>query len=153
MFQLQLSDQNFYCLLRCVLYYRFYGIPCKFVDTSHCTHDATIVKYFPNQWGTKPVHLMDWFGSSMVWEIFHPEMEILPCRFSYHRWKWGWCSFLNHLPNRPVSQIPQCTCVISHNAIFCNRNVHMCAHFCYKMLHCGIFVKCIVGLWDGFIMM
>ena len=34
---------------------------------------------------------------------------------------------------------------ISHNAIFCNRNVHMCAHFCYKMVHCGIFVWCILG--------
>ena len=26
---------------------------------------------------------------------------------------------------------------------FCNRNVHICAHFCYKMVHCGIFVYCI----------
>ena len=49
--------------------------------------------------------------------------------------------------NRPVAQIPQCTSPISHNASFCNRNVHMCAHFCVKMVHCGIFVKCIVGLW------
>ena len=32
----------------------------------------------------------------------------------------------------------------SHNAPFCNRNVHMCAHFCYKMMHCGIFD----ALWD-----
>ena len=30
-----------------------------------------------------------------------------------------------------------------HNAPFCNRNVHMCAHFCYKMVLCGISVKCI----------
>ena len=42
------------------------------------------------------------------------------------------------MPNRPISQIPQCTSPISHNASFCNRNVHMCAHFCYKMVHCGI---------------
>ena len=34
---------------------------------------------------------------------------------------------------------------MSHNAPFCNRNVHMCAHFCYEMVHCGIFVWCIVG--------
>ena len=32
----------------------------------------------------------------------------------------------------------------SHNAPFCNRNVHICAHFCYKTVHCGIFVWCIV---------
>ena len=47
--------------------------------------------------------------------------------------------------NWPNSQIPQCTSPISHNAPFCNRNVHTCAHFCYKMVHCGIFVSCIVG--------
>ena len=46
---------------------------------------------------------------------------------------------------RPISQIPQCTGFISHNAPFCNKNVHMYAHFCYKMVHCGIFVWCIVG--------
>ena len=52
--------------------------------------------------------------------------------------------------NRPISQIPQRICAISHNAAFCNRNVHMCAHFCYKMLHCGISVWCILGFvrWD-----
>ena len=68
----------------------------------------------------------------------------------------NWCSHRNDCcscpttvdivhPNRPISQIPECTCAISHNATFCNRNVHTCAHFCYKMLHCGIFVWCIVG--------
>ena len=59
-----------------------------------------------------------------------------------------WCIVgLNRFPqNRPVSQIPQCTSPISHNAPFCNRNVHICAHFCYKMVHCVIFVWCIVGL-------
>ena len=31
------------------------------------------------------------------------------------------------------------------NAQFCNRNVRICAHFCYKTVHCGIFVWCIVG--------
>ena len=34
---------------------------------------------------------------------------------------------------------------MSHNAPFWNRNVHICAHFCYKMVHCGIFVGCIVA--------
>ena len=29
-----------------------------------------------------------------------------------------------------IVQIPPCTTPISHNAPFCNRNVHMCAHFC-----------------------
>ena len=47
--------------------------------------------------------------------------------------------------DRPISQIPECIRQISHNAPFCNRNVHTCAHFCYKMLHCGIWHRCILG--------
>ena len=34
---------------------------------------------------------------------------------------------------------------IMHSAPFCNRNVHTRAHFCYKMVHCGIWDWCIVG--------
>ena len=34
---------------------------------------------------------------------------------------------------------------LSHNASICNRNVHTCAHFYYKMLHCGTWVWCIMG--------
>ena len=56
---------------------------------------------------------------------------------------------------RPMAQIQRCTSPISHNASFCNRNVHMCAHFCYKIVHCGIFVWCTVGFvrwfyWPSF---
>ena len=42
--------------------------------------------------------------------------------------------------DRPITQILQCTSPISHNAPLCNRNVHMHAHFCFKIMHCGIFV-------------
>ena len=41
---------------------------------------------------------------------------------------------------------PQYTSPISCNAPFCNRNVHMCAHFCYKLVHCGISVWYILGI-------
>ena len=47
--------------------------------------------------------------------------------------------------NRPISQIPECIRQISHNATFCNRNVHTCEHFCHKMLYCGIWHRCILG--------
>ena len=43
---------------------------------------------------------------------------------------------------RPISQ---CIRQISHNALFSKRNVHICAHFCYKMVHCEIRDCCIVG--------
>ena len=45
-------------------------------------------------------------------------------------------------------QIPQCTCHIPHNAPFCNRKVDICAHFCYRMLHCGILWVCEMGILD-----
>ena len=52
--------------------------------------------------------------------------------------------------NRPISQIPKCICAISHNATFCDRNVHMCAHLLQNgalwdicLVHCGI---CEIGL-------
>ena len=59
-----------------------------------------------------------WFGSDQ----FHPHVSLLD-----------------------PSQILQCTEQMSHNAPFCNRNVHTCAHFCYKMAHCGLRYWCIVG--------
>ena len=53
--------------------------------------------------------------------------------------------FTRHRGNdRPKSQIEQCNRQISHNAPVCNRNVHTCAHFCYKMVHCGIWDWCIM---------
>ena len=55
--------------------------------------------------------------------------------------------------NRPISQIPWCIRQYP-TAPFCNRNVHTCAHFCYKIVHCGIWHWCILGFvrwvnWHG----
>ena len=47
--------------------------------------------------------------------------------------------------DRPISQIPQCTSPLSHNAPPCNKDVRTCAHFCYKVVQCGIGDWCIVG--------
>ena len=55
----------------------------------------------------------------------------LPIRSIWHIWH--------------ISQISQCNCPIYQHAPFCNRNVHMCAHFCFTMVHCGMFVWCMVG--------
>ena len=56
------------------------------------------------------------------------------CRLSY----WQWCT------NRPIAQFPQCTSPLSHNAPFCNRNVHVCTFLLQKgafwdiyRMHCG----------------
>ena len=47
--------------------------------------------------------------------------------------------------NRLIPRIPQCIRHISHNTPFGNRNVHMRAHFCNKMVHCVIWDRRIVG--------
>ena len=49
---------------------------------------------------------------------------------------WWFCTGQWYLYG-PISQISTCTSPISNNAPFCNRNVHICAHFCYKMVQCG----------------
>ena len=67
----------------------------------------------------------------------------LPCMVSFT--ENAFRSLVELQLNCTVLQIPWCTCPISPNAPLCNRNVHLCAHFCYKMAHYGIFVRCIVG--------
>ena len=66
------------------------------------------------------------------------------------RWWTDYCGKLdnnyNKAYNREISQIPQCIKQLFHNAPLCNRNVHTCAHFCYKVVHCGVWDCCIVGL-------
>ena len=54
----------------------------------------------------------------------------------------------NEIHDTFMAHIPQYTSPISLNALFCNRNVYMlaqrnvymCLHFCYKIMHCGTFV-------------
>ena len=60
---------------------------------------------------------------------------------------WRMLGHINNLDyecNKPISQVPQCIRKISNNASLCNRNVHTCAHFCHKVVHCGIWHRCIV---------
>ena len=63
-------------------------------------------------------------------------------------------SGISHMASyRPISQIPQCTISISHNAPFCNKNVHVCTFLLKNsallyicLMHCGI---CEMGLLPG----
>ena len=34
---------------------------------------------------------------------------------------------------------------ISQNALFCNRNLRACVHFCYKLVHCETWGRCTLG--------
>ena len=55
-----------------------------------------------------------------------------------------WPLWLNQGMNKQNSQIPHCTSPISHDAPVPYPTMHMCAHFCYKMVHCEIWDWCIV---------
>ena len=59
-----------------------------------------------------------------------------------------WKKCFNFQFNRRVAQMLQCTCSMHHDAPFCNRNVHICAHFYYEICY-----VCLSGefgdLWDG----
>ena len=70
---------------------------------------------------------------------------------------WRWIDVLHHQSaqaNVHVAQTPQCTSPISYNAPICNRNVHVCEHFCYKnsslwdicLMHCYICEMCLCVL-------
>ena len=48
--------------------------------------------------------------------------------------------------NRPISQIPQCIGAVSHNAPFCNRNVHISVT---KWCIVGYLFDALWDLWDG----
>ena len=80
------------------------------------------------------VELSMWLDySNFMWKLCGPEN--LYDRTAYN--------------NRPISQIPQCIRQISHNATFCNRNVHMSAHFCYKNALWGYGTDAFWDLWNG----
>ena len=55
------------------------------------------------------------------------------------------CSWVS-IYNRPISQILECICAISHNAPFCNRNVHISVTKWYIV---GYGTDAFWDLWDG----
>ena len=74
----------------------------------------------------------------IIWKEFQVniEMSIL------HNWL-DQCPFSWFSYNRPLVQIPQCICLISHNAPFCNKNVNVYTF----LLQNGALWD--IGLWEG----
>ena len=52
--------------------------------------------------------------------------------------------------NRPISQIPKCIRQISHIASFWNINMPSRVLLCYEMVHCRIWIWCIVTVREQF---
>ena len=85
------------------------------------------------------------------WPVFHHIISIMLQGFAYfcsnslvsdnnfsiYKWKYSSAElgFVRHICTNAT--VPS---VISHSAPFCNRNVHSRAHFCYKVVGCGIFI-------------
>ena len=97
-----------------------------------------------------------WDGSFCHWPmcIYPP----VPCRcYGRALWTYNMQPFRSQTPWRPLLATVMERYMVGrlwalyqiynlHNGPICNRNVHICAHFCYKMVHCGMFVWCIMGL-------
>ena len=126
-------------------------------------HDDVIKwKHFPHYWPFVPVvwssvnypHKGQWSGALMfslicAWtkgQINNQDSRDLRRHHAHHD---ATVMHVNFLPNRLVARILQCISPTSHNAPLCNRNMHTCAYFCYKVVHSGIFVWCIMGLRDS----
>ena len=70
MLQLHLSDQQFYCILRCDLYYMFYGGIFLYNQTFHpwCSWDDTFVfRFIPNNY---LLTIYFQFGSILILYVF-----------------------------------------------------------------------------------
>ena len=75
--------------------------------------------------------------------IDYPQVNWKHLAFSFLFQSSFWCSLGS---NRPISQIPECICAISHNATFCNRNVHISVT---KWCIMGYVCDALWDLWDG----
>ena len=60
------------------------------------------------------------------------------CRHTFFQYTRRWS------PSKPVPQIAYSFFPLAHNAPLYDRNVHTCVHFCYGVVHRGIFVWRIV---------
>ena len=117
-----------------------------------CAENSPVTGEFPAQRPvTRSFDVFDlrWSKQSLGWWFQTPWRPLWRhCNGWRHRRMSLWCMACGYCAlDWPTSQIPQCIRQISHNAPFCNRNVHTRAHLCYKMVHC------VVGygsdaLWD-----
>ena len=88
-----------------------------------------------NSWGTDQGHPRIWFGTKQAeWDYCPNATDFIlkdANKMNKHQTTTKWQI------NRPVSQIPQCTCPISHNAPF-RAETHT---FLFWMVHCWICLK------------
>ena len=132
MLQLHLSDQQFYCLLRCVLYFMVFFIVVLWAlgQNWHWDNRAILVlgKYW--QWGNTGAGAILVLGQ--YWHWGNTGVGAILALGQY--WHWGntgagailalgqyknWGSVII-----PTSQIPQCIEELSHNAPICNKKLN-----------------------------
>ena len=121
-------------------------IPVHIINGWWCIAFMLLLLFVPHFNGGKLMKLHFVIETGNLNVINHPFDSIAPIIILLVIiFKWFTLFRIVILLNRPVAQIPQSNSPKCHNAPFWNRNVHMCAYYCYKMVHCGIFVQCIVA--------
>ena len=100
--------------------------------------------FFPNR--EKPIGFFSPTCSfilkySKIYKMNNDAINHVPLSNIQHRPVIIRCSFPQKTYNRPISQIPHCTCPITHNASF---RTEMCT-FLFWMVLCGICDTCIMG--------
>ena len=112
-------------------------LDCLFNSLFKPNNRENITHYWPFSMNS---HLTSGFHAQMASnvEVF-PWYDVIKAHSNYLRHK------PSHTVIRPVSQSPQYTRQISHNAPLCHRNVQIFAHFCHK---CCIVRRGTSALWD-----
>ena len=114
--------------------YPFFQMSCTDLTTWQCTNTETQMSSF---WR----NFHHWLHRKLSkWQLSVQSVIKISSKWQHFRF-----SEDNSPNNRPSSQIPQCIRQISHNAPFCNRNVHI-----------SVSSWCIVGygtgaLWELFV--
>ena len=102
------------------------------------------ITYPSSNFNGAAVEVREWVSNftthlSIMWLLVHAEIKVVNKNYKNS-------TFLIDIEDCCTNPTMQ----QSSNAPTCNRNVHTGAHFCCKMVHCGISVWCMVGFvrWD-----
>ena len=108
-------------------------------DTLYCKNNSTIHddvikwKHFPRNWPfVLGIHRSRWIPHTKA-----SDAELWCFSFIYV-WINGWVN------NHEAGDLRRHRGHYDVNVMIPIDLLHMCAHFCYKMVHCGIFVWCII---------
>ena len=89
---------------------------------------------------------LSWGDTCQIWTWYHTGNH---CFDHSEKWENNGTEKIGLVTPTPVARIPLYTSPMFHNAPLCNKNVHICAHFFYKMMHRWRFLDAWCDLWEG----